>query len=135
MLTYYIFVFVNLIFWATLGATEGFKWTPAPNLVTDKNYHIFRAFTNGAFLISIGMAPFVFSGYSIVLVIFNLLAITAFSWSFYEMMLNYVNHGSFIHQKSDFVFGNVTFKHPPAVLIPIIGIIGLLSIIYMRHFM
>lgn len=134
MLTYYIFVLLNVIFWGTLGVTEGFKWTPAPNLVTSKNYHIFRAFTNGAFLLSVGMAPFVFAGYSAGLISINLIAITAFAWSFYEMMLNYVNHGAFIHQKSDFVFGNCTFKHPPALLIPIIGIIGLIAIIYMRHF-
>ena len=131
----YLFLVVNFIFWATLGATEGFKWTSTPNLVTAKNYHIFRGFTNGAFLVTIGLSPYVLSGLSIPLFLLYIFIVTATTWPVYELVLNYVNHGSFIHQKSDFVFGNMKFRHPPAIIIPIIGIIALVGWVYMIYFM
>jgi len=134
MIYEYLFLFTNIIFWGTLGATEGFKWTPKPNMVTSKNYHVFRAFTNGAFLVALGLAPAVLTGLVIKVLIFKLFVITCASWPVYEMILNYVNHGAFIHQKSDFVFGDITFKHPPVILIPILSVIALVTFIYLTHF-
>ena len=134
MIYEYLFLITNIIFWGTLGATEGFKWTPKPNMVTSKNYHIFRAFTNGAFLVALGLAPITLAGLTVKLLILKLFIITCVSWPLYELILNYVNHGAFIHQKGDFVFGEKTFKHPPVISIPTLGVIGLAAFIYFIHF-
>lgn len=121
----YLFLLSNIIFWGTLGATEGFKWTDTPKLVNERNYHIFRLFTNGAFLSSTIIAPLVFIDVSIQQIILNIFITLCASWPVYEFTLNYVNHGEVLKQKGDFAFGEKTFRHPPVIIIPILWVISL----------
>lgn len=121
----YLFLLSNMLFWSTLGATEGFKWTGSPKIVNAKNYHIFRAFTNGAFLLALIIAPLIFNDISITQIALKVFITLCASWPVYEFALNYVNHGKILKQKGDFVFGDKTFKHPPVILIPILWIISL----------
>lgn len=116
---YIIFIMLVITFWVSLGMTEGFKWTNVPTFVTSKNYHIVRGFTNAAFLLMPIVAYLSFASFGS-LFISTLLA-NICGWGLYEMALNYVNFGKFLHQKDDFVLGDHTFKHPPAIMIPFIS--------------
>ena len=124
------FLVANLIFWASLGATEGFKWTLNPTYVTSASYHTIRGFTNGAFLCAVGLAPFALGGLSIDWMICQMFTVTVFAWPLDEMSLNYVNFGNILHQKDRFNIGIMSFKYPPIILMPIFSILGFVGYIF-----
>jgi hypothetical protein len=120
----------TLMYWFTMGATEGFKWTPTPKMVTADNYHIFRSFStlgvmlmgfSSGFLILSGCLPMDFFKYSV--------GFHMMFWPVYEMTLNWVNWGTFFPDKGMFVFGPIKFHHPPANLIPLVSLAGLIFIL------
>ena len=113
-----------LVFWIYIGKTEGFKWTTTPKIVTAANYHILRTNTTASVL---GIA--MFSGIGFVhLSVFQMALFTIYAnlatWPLYEMALNWVNWGKFFPNKGQYVFGSVSFHHPPPQLVLCLSPLG-----------
>jgi hypothetical protein len=116
-----------LLYWFTMGATEGFKWTQTPKMVTARNYHVFRALsTFGVLLQGFACAGLVSLGMPWFQFVLVFLANHLIFWPIYELTLNWVNWGTLFPDKGIFVLGPVKFRHPPARLIPLVSLVGII---------
>lgn len=129
MLTFLIFL-VIFLFWFSLGLTEGWHWRilkqkeDTNKLINDGNYHIWRLFTNAAFV----LIP--------ILIIINpisislLIAMNIFSWMCYERSMGYAEDDKWFILRPPFRLLGKEYKRPSMLIQNIILVVSLLAILF-----
>lgn len=115
---------VVLAFWASVAATEGWKWRQNDGkpdnskIVTWNSYHIWRIVTTASFL----LAPFTIHSMP------SFLLANAIGWLVYERVMSLVEYDAILYKRPEFhLVDKVWFKRPkPIVEVYTIVVLSLL---------
>lgn len=117
------------LFWFSLGLTEGWHWRKNHNtsdnnkLINDKNYHIWRLFTNAAIIIL--PILILIQPVSIMFII----SANVFSWICYERSMGYAELDLWFIQRPPFRLLGKEYKRPSMIIQNIILILSLIATI------
>lgn len=110
-----------LLFWASSGVVEGWKWRTASGksddnpIINTANYHTHRLYTNMSVCFLIISAVGFFNGIGVYL-LGNII---------YEMLISYVEHGKLLVQRPPFhIFGRVYARPKPLIFYLVIATIS-----------
>lgn len=117
------------LFWFSLGLTEGWHWRKNHNildnnkLINDKNYHVWRLFTNAAIL----LVP-IFVVINPVSIWFIICA-NIFSWMCYERSMGYAELDKWFIQRPPFRLLGKEYNRPSMVIQNIILVFSFIATI------